>query len=292
MADDGSATEVRRGLCGLCGSGRHAVRLEFAGRRILRCLDCGIIFSDLIWDPARVRQLYESEEFFSGEYWRWDGESAMDRLEAPVYRSALLAAKAIFGGTGRLLDVGCGLGGFLAQALALGFEGEGTDISAHAKTVVRQRLGLTIHLGELGSLGLPPARFDVVSSWDTLEHVLDPRAMLREMRRLVPPGGVLVLRTINEDTALTATGNLLYRAGIRAAAARMHEPYHLYYFTRPLLSRLLTECGFDPLLRFDCEIEVSRLGLPAIARRAMRIMYRIQALSNREFMQLVIARAA
>jgi SAM-dependent methyltransferase len=292
MTDDNTVTDVRRGSCGLCNGDRHVVRLTLAGRRILRCLDCGIIFSDLIWDPEAVRQLYESEEFFSGDYWRWDGESAMDHLEAPVYRSALLAAKAILGGTGRLLDVGCGLGGFLAQAIEMGFESEGTDISEHARTVIQQRLGLAIHIGELGSLGVPPGHYSIISSWDTLEHVPDPRKMLREMRRLVQPGGVLVLRTINEDTALVATANLLYRAGIRAAAARMHEPYHLYYFTRPLLSRLVSECGFSPLLRFDCEIDVSRLGLSTGARFAMGLMYRIQALLNREFMQLVIARAA
>ena len=250
-----------------------------------------MIFSDLIWDPERVRELYASADFFSGEYWRWDGASALDRLEVPVYRSALLSAKAILGGTGRLLDVGCGLGGFLAQALAVGFEGEGSDISEYSRTVIQQRLGLAIHLGELESLGLASGHYDVVSSWDTLEHVRDPRKLLCEMRRLVRPGGVLLLRTINENTALTATANLLYHAGIRAAAERMHEPYHLYYFTRPTLSRLLSECGFEPILRYDCEIDAGRLGLPAVGRLGMAVMYGIQAALNREFMQLVIAAA-
>src|SRR5262249_48108746 len=150
-------------------------------------------------------------------------------------------------------------------------------------------LGITIHLGDLASLGLSAAQYDVVSSWDTLEHLVDPRAFLREMRRLVRPNGVLLLRTIN--TALTATANLLYRAGIGGAAARMHEASHLYYFTRPLLSRLLSECGFAPVLRFDCEIHPDRLGLPRGARLAMALMYTVQGWLNREFMQLVIARA-
>lgn len=291
MADARAAEVGEPRGCGICRGSRYDLRLRLANRRILRCRDCGMTFSDLIWDPERVRQLYATADFFGGEYWRWDGESALDRLEVPVYRSALLSAKAVLGGTGRLLDVGCGLGGFLAQALAVGFDGEGSDISDYSRTVIRQRLGLTIHLGELETLGLPTGRYDVVSSWDTLEHVIDPRAMLREMRRLVRPGGVLLLRTINEDTALTATANLLYRVGIRAAAERMHEPYHLYYFTRSTLSRLLSECGFEPLLRFDCEIDAGRLGLPAVGRLGMAVMYGIQAVLNREFMQLIVATA-
>jgi len=58
-----------------------------------------------------------------------------------------------------------------------------------------------------------------------------------------------------------------------------------------LLSRLLSECGFAPVLRFDSEIHPDRLGLPTGARLAMVLMYTIQAWLNREFMQLVIARA-
>jgi hypothetical protein len=107
---------------------------------------------------------------------------------------------------------------------------------------------------------------------------------------MIQPGGVLVLRTINEDTVLAATANMLYRIGIHGPVARMHEAYHLYYFTRPLLSRLLSECGFLPLVRFDCEIDPGRLGLGTGTRLGMVLMYRIQALLKREFMQLVIAR--
>jgi len=290
MTNGNPDTSVENGCCGICDGHEHEVRLKFPDRHILRCLACGVIFSDLIWDPERVQQLYETPDFFGGEYWHWDGQSALDHLDAPAYMAALLTAKAILGGTGRLLDVGCGLGGFLAQALANGFASEGSDVSEYARTVIERRLGMTIHLGELSSLGLTTSYYDVISSWDTLEHVLDPRALLREMRRVIQPGGVLVLRTINEDTVLAATANMLYRIGIHRPAARMHEAYHLYYFTRPLLSRLLSECGFLPLVRFDCEIDPHRLGFGTGTRLGMVLMYRIQALLKREFMQLVIAR--
>jgi len=280
-----------KGCCGICNGRDHSLQLKFSDRRILRCRSCGIIFSDLIWDRHRIRQLYETPDFFGGDYWQWNGYSALDVLDFPAYDSALLAAKVLLGGTGRLLDVGCGLGGFLARSLAMRFVTEGTDVSEYASRIIEQRIGIAIHLGELPSLHLADGTYDVVSSWDTLEHVLDPRAMLLEMHRLVRPGGVLILRTINEDTVLTATANALYRIGIASAAARMHEPYHLYYWTRPLLSRLLTECGFTPRVRFDCEIHCGRLGLNKAGRFAMTVMYRTQALLNREFMQLLVASA-
>jgi len=213
MVNENPCTSIEKECCGICGGRKHEVRLKFPDRRVLRCLTCRTIFSDLIWDPDRVRQLYKTPDFFTGEYYRWDGESALDRLDVSAYTSALLVAKAILGGTGRLLDVGCGLGGFLAQALVMGFGGEGNDISEYTKTVIQQRLGITIHLGDLASLGLSAAQYDVVSSWDTLEHVVDPRALLREMRRLVRPNGVLLLRTIN--TALTATAKPALSSGDR-----------------------------------------------------------------------------
>jgi SAM-dependent methyltransferase len=284
-------SSARKGGCGLCGGPAHDLQLKLSDRQILRCRKCGVTFSDLVWDQDRVRRLYESPEFFGGDYWRWDGQSALDHLDDPAYGSALLTAKAILGGTGRLLDVGCGLGGFLARALAVGFAAEGNDLSEYSRSVIKQRLDLDIHLGELGSLGFATGHYDVVSNWDTLEHVLDPRALLKEMHRILKPGGILVLRTINEDTVLAVIANMLYRLGVHGPAARMHEAYHLYYFTRPLLSQLLSECGFTPLLRFDCEIDPSRLGLGRCGRIAMLLTYKMQALLKREFMQLVIARA-
>src|SRR5262249_19158298 len=127
MVNENPRTSIEKECCGICGGRKHEVRLKFPDRRVLRCLTCRTIFSDLIWDPDRVRQLYETPDFFTGEYYRWDGESALDRLDVSAYTSALLVAKAILGGTGRLLDVGCGLGGFLAQALVMGFGGKGND---------------------------------------------------------------------------------------------------------------------------------------------------------------------
>jgi ubiquinone/menaquinone biosynthesis C-methylase UbiE len=282
---------IEQGSCGLCQGRKHDLRLKLPDRRILRCQSCGIIFSDLIWQPEKVRALYETPDFFAGAYWRWDGQSALDDLDAPAYRSALVTAKNILGSGGLVLDVGCGLGGFMAQAQMMGFEVEGTDLSEYAKGVIQQRLGLDIHMGELESLSLPSGHYDVVSNWDTLEHVVNPRALLQEMRRITRPDGVLVLRTINEETILVAVANVFYRMGIRGAASRMHEPYHLYYFTRPLLAQLLSECGFAPMMRFDCEIDVERLGLGFIGRSAMRVTYKLQSLFKREFAQLVIAKA-
>src|SRR5262249_34817331 len=164
--------------------------------------ECGVIFSDLIWEPERVRQLYATPDFFGGDYWQWDGQSALDDLDASAYRSALVSAKTILGRTGRLLDVGCGLGGFMAQAQMRGFVVEGTDISEYTRSVTQQRLRIDIHIGELDSFGLTNAHFDIVSSWDTLEHVVNPRALLVEMRRIMQSDGLLILRTINEETLL------------------------------------------------------------------------------------------
>ncbi len=284
-------TFPEKGSCGLCHGREHDLRLRFPDRQIFRCQTCGIIFSDLIWDPNRVRQLYETPDFFGSAYWRWDGQSALDDLDASAYRSALLTAKTILGSTGRLLDVGCGLGGFMAQAQTMGFAVEGTDISEHARSVIQQRLGLDIHIGELDSLGLESAHYDVVSNWDTLEHVLNPTALLLEMRRIMRPDGILVLRTINEETILAGVANTLYAFGIHGPAARMHEAYHLYYFTRPLLSQLLSDCGFVPLIRVDSEIDPRRLGLGVVGRFAMLLTYKMQSLFKREFAQLVIAKA-
>src|SRR5262249_10561041 len=71
MVNENPCTSIEKECCGICGGRKHEVRLKFPDRRVLRCLTCRTIFSDLIWDPDRVRQLYETPDFFTGEYYRW-----------------------------------------------------------------------------------------------------------------------------------------------------------------------------------------------------------------------------
>lgn len=98
----------------------------------------------------------------------------------------------------RLLDVGCALGDLLLEAGRRGWHAEGMELSPYAAERARAR-GLLVHVGSLFAVDLADGSYDVVTLYDTLEHLADPLAALDRVRRLVAPGGVVHIVTPNVE---------------------------------------------------------------------------------------------
>ncbi len=95
---------------------------------------------------------------------------------------------------GRWLDVGCGAGALMRAAARQGWTPVGTEMGDGAAEAVRAH-GFEVHVGELDTLGLADESFDVVSLVEVLEHVDDPRQLVRDARRLLRPGGAVYVTT-------------------------------------------------------------------------------------------------
>ncbi len=96
----------------------------------------------------------------------------------------------------RLLDVGCSTGAFLLTARELGCTVEGVEPSADAAATARDA-GLNVFTGYLEDARFADATFDAATLIEVLEHLRDPRALLAECRRILKPGGVLLITTPN-----------------------------------------------------------------------------------------------
>jgi SAM-dependent methyltransferase len=99
-------------------------------------------------------------------------------------------------GQGRYLDVGCGSGGTLAVARALGWRTAGIEVDAAAAEHARP-FADELHVGDAFGAPFAPGRFDVVSAFHVLEHVPDPVALLRRMLDWLAPGGLLIVEVPN-----------------------------------------------------------------------------------------------
>lgn len=104
------------------------------------------------------------------------------------------------GGPGsRLLDIGCGAGGYMLAARELGCPAVGLEPSLEHSTVGRS-LGLDIRSGYFTAGIFPAGSFDIVLLSHVIEHIYDPKRFLREVFEVVKPGGVLVVVTPNADS--------------------------------------------------------------------------------------------
>ena len=92
----------------------------------------------------------------------------------------------------RILDVGCGTGTMLAYLSAFG-RVQGVDVDEEAVGYCHERGLLDVSLGEAAKLPFPEGTFDLVTALDVVEHLDDDAAALREMRRVLRPGGYLLV---------------------------------------------------------------------------------------------------
>jgi SAM-dependent methyltransferase len=127
-------------------------------------------------------------------------------IEGAVRRGEALAA--LLPRTGRILEVGCGTGGLLVAAGRAGRAIEGVDIALRWLVVARRRLedhGLDVGLFGACAERLPwtDGTFDAVVADSVLEHLDDPEAALKEWRRVVRPGGRLVVWSPNRFSVAT-----------------------------------------------------------------------------------------
>jgi len=232
-------------VCNLCGADDADVLFEGCDRLhglpgrfpLRRCRQCGLIYLSPRPDRDEIQHYYP-DSYPSYLLAIDDEPSASVRLNRRYgMAKRLRAISPRVGPPGRALDVGCATGNFLHNLRNCGWQVCGVEPNPRAADYARKRLGLTVFTGGLAAAGYPEGFFDLVSFWDVLEHVHDPRATLEEAARVTKPGGSLALSLPNPESI----------------EARLFGPYwagwdcprHLYLFSQPVLAKLLSETGWQ-----------------------------------------------
>jgi SAM-dependent methyltransferase len=145
-------------------------------------------------------------------------------------------------GGGRLLDIGCGQGAFLAEMACAGWEVQGIEPDASAAAVARAG-GVPVLNTPLEEAPLSPESFEAVTLNHVIEHLYDPIDALRIVHDLVRPGGVIWIATPN----LESRGHDRYGRNWIG----LDPPRHLALFTHSSLSRAVESAGFKVLRYVD-----------------------------------------
>ncbi len=233
--------------CPICSSSRVRHERTLNGIALLRCGRCAFVYAGLpdgvieaenraVFDAAAT-EVYEARQTALDEAW-------FERIAARLTRGV---------GSGSVLDVGCGNGLLLARFQARGWSAHGVDFSSWAEPFAR-RHGYVLHRATLEGAGLPEGSFDVVTSTSTLEHVAHPYEHVREILRVLKPGGLAYF------AGMPNYGSLAVRLRVSAFAHNL-PPRHVNYFTRTSLRRLLAMPEIAPRIR---RVRVSTYGVPEL----------------------------
>jgi 2-polyprenyl-3-methyl-5-hydroxy-6-metoxy-1,4-benzoquinol methylase len=139
----------------------------------------------------------------------------------------------------RFLDIGCATGLLLEHMRdEKGWDVQGVEVCGEAVEYGRKQRRLSIFHGTVEDAHFPGGSFDLVHASHVIEHVTDPKAFLRELRRLLRPGGYLVVSTPNIDGFQSRLFKERWRSAI---------PDHMVLFSKRTLQAILSAAGFTVL---------------------------------------------
>ena len=167
----------------------------FSAAPIVACRGCGFVFKSV--QPS-AHYLDEHYAQLSKDYMERVAEEVTEHRED--YRAARKMLLEAFPAGGSILDVGCASGYFL-HSLGGDWEKHGLEIFHLAAQRARERGEITVHECGLASARFANDSFDVVCSFDVVEHLSDPMAFFREAHRVLKPSGWLLLGTGDSGSA-------------------------------------------------------------------------------------------
>lgn len=239
-----SPRELVEASCNLCGGARHRRLFRVNGMQVVECRECGLRFFNPRPGDADVREIYRGDYFandsvltargpiYGYQDYLADRHNIQHDFADKVRRIGRLRPP------GRVLEVGAAYGFFLELMREAGWRAEGVELNPAAAAFARDGLGLDVRCGALEDEELPAAAYDCVAMFDVIEHLVDPAAALVALRRAMAPGGLLVVSTIDADSAVA---RLL---GPRWEDIRRSQT-HLWLFSKRTMLALLAKCGFE-----------------------------------------------
>lgn len=217
--EDGRPADPEHFLCTTLSYGEHY--------RIVQCRQCGLVYTNPRRRPADIMHDYEAvvDERYLAD---------CDARTATFRRNIRPLEQMISSPNGRrLLDVGAHVGVFVDVARERSWDAWGLEPSRWAVEQGRSR-NLNMIQGTLRDSELDPASFDAVTMWDVIEHLLDPLADVREIARILRPGGVFCVHSINIASPF---------ARLMGKRWPWLVEMHNYYFTPQTLAATVEKAG-------------------------------------------------
>jgi SAM-dependent methyltransferase len=249
--------EIREAApCAVCGAAK-ATTLFFARDSdrsspepfgVVRCDSCGMTFvSPRPAGDALAR-------YYGRGYYDKPGEDSGGggRKLARLFMAERVAKAEAGRAPGRVLDVGCGEGTFLAAMARRGWDAWGVEISKEGAARAAERPGVKIFGKPLEQCSFAPKSFDLITLWHSIEHVTDPGALLRRVAELIKDDGAVFLAFPNgESWDFRLFGPNWFH---------LDPPRHLHYFSPESMGRLLEKCGLETIATRQFSLEYNPYG--------------------------------
>jgi 2-polyprenyl-3-methyl-5-hydroxy-6-metoxy-1,4-benzoquinol methylase len=226
--------------CDLCGQDDPTPIVMKNGFQVVQCRGCALVFVSPRPKFSALKAIYDTDMFLENQV-----ERAGDESWRPLAEERVELINKLHPARGSLLDVGCSAGWFMGVAQDAGWKVVGFDVATASIAHARSR-GFDARLATLDQHDLPPASVDVITMFDSIEHMPSPMHALRAAHTLLRDDGIVVITTPNVDGLLP---RLTYRLLARPFGAWDHPgpPGHIYQFSSKTLATALERTGFETI---------------------------------------------
>lgn len=248
--------------CNMCGS--ESAKHKVLGKRlnqsqglrprkksgicttIMKCLHCGLIFSNPQPNPFDIQDHYGKlpEDYWKDSYFKDDDSYFKGEIET-------LKQLIDFKPGMKSLDIGAGIGKAMKALSNAGFDAYGFEPSVqfHERALTKMAIrDEKLKLGSMEQLNYPNEEFDFISFGAVLEHVYDPSASLIKAMHWLKPGGIMHAEVPSSNWLINKLGNFYYKltgTDYVSNISPMHEPYHLYEFGLKSFQKHAQTHGYD-----------------------------------------------
>ena len=251
------------------------------------CVDCGTQFNETFY----VNQHFREGLFEEGYYDSVQSQAFKDRLDeyqkdpsTKVYDRYLQIIEDQLGvEPGNVLDVGSAFGTFLKVASNRGWKPHGVEYSGFSSSAARDHWGFEIFNGDITMSPYEKDQFDLITYWDVIEHVIDPRANLEKANSLLKEGGKLLITTDNYQSMLSTMANLAYKmtfGKVKYPVEKFYIPHNTYYFNPKNFKMLLEATGFKPVFFEKLDYPIDKLDVSGLEKKIVRFLYAIGDVIN------------
>jgi len=184
-------------MCNLCQVDDARLIFEAGEFRIVQCNRCSLFYVN----PRPSSE--EAKEIYSEDYWTGESEYGFKRGYIRHLKAGERAFRrylkhiSYYKGSGRFLDIGCGVGLLLKVASEVGYETYGLEVSEFASNFARDNYGLNVSNGTLDEVKFPGQYFGIVTMFNVFSHLPDPLGYFLEVHRIVEESGIFTFTTGN-----------------------------------------------------------------------------------------------
>lgn len=232
--------------CLICNSPQLQPLQDYEETHLCKCRSCSFVFS---------KQIPSKEELIA----HYEGYGRNDYLSPITIKryNEILDEFEKYRKTNRIIDVGCGIGYFLEVAKERGWEVYGTEYTDQAIEICEGK-NISMEQGALDPNNYPSEYFDIITSFEVLEHINNPQEELASFYKILRKGGLVYFTTPNF--------NSLLRYRLKSHYDIITYPEHLSYYTPSTIHKVFKKSGFKSIKVLTTGVSLTRLKRGKISK--------------------------